>query len=107
MDLTIRILGLEELKKKLNGAFLVQPEIGPALDTVAKRGARGGKGLGAQNNPIGVSAQPLSRVLSTPLNFPRTRGTSWLAANLRRFLPAVARNALNKAARGITARWAS
>ncbi len=104
---TVKIDGLKELEKKLDGKFLVQPEIEPALDSGANRAMRGGKGIGAQRNTISVAAQPLSRTIASTLNAPRVKGTSWRMSNLRRFLPPVIRNALNKAARNIRVRWAS
>lgn len=122
MPLTVRIEGLAELQHKLDGDFLLQPEIEAALDTVAKRGQRGGSGLGARMNPIAVEAQDLRRTLITPLAGrrlagepfnPRTKGTAWLKKNIGAggygagTLGSVARNALKSAAKKIAARWAS
>jgi len=105
MPVTVKILGLKELEQKLDGSFLVQPEIEPALDSVANRGKRGGKGLGAKRNPITVRESALTRDLISSLHNPRQTGRTWRDSNIRRFLPPVARNALNKAAKNIMARF--
>lgn len=76
--LTVKVVGLEELQKKLQPSYLYEPEIEAALDTVAKRGQRGGRGLGAKLNPISVEKRRLSRSVISPLARPsgstRTRG---------------------------------
>ena len=113
MSITVRIEGLKELEKKLDGKFLVQPEIEGALDTVAKRGQRGGRGLGAQRNPIGVGQGRLTRVLTSGTHHPRQKGTAWKRKNVgaagfgRGVLGATAQNALKKAARRMEQRFNS
>ena len=137
MPLTVGIVGLKELERKLDGKFLIQPEVESALDTVAQRGKRGGKGQGAKVNPIALRGAPLTRILTSPIRSPgnrieaipsfgrgagrrknprfnpRSKGTSWIRKNVGAagygagILGATARNALAKAAKKIAARWAS
>jgi len=100
----VKVAGLAKLERFLDGKLILQPEIEPALDSVAKRWLRKGKGLGEQRNTLSVAAEPLSRSLSTTLRAPRTTGGSRRQANVRRYLPPVIRNAVLKMARGIAAR---
>lgn len=106
MAVTVRILGLAELERKLGYPFLVDPGVQEGLGTVAARIERGGRGLGARNNLI--SRQPLSQGLkmSSTLNAPRRTGHAWLNKNIsivRAMLPRV----LRKAAQHIEQRWSS
>lgn len=71
-----------------------------ALEKVAVRMERGGKGLGAQRNVI--TQRPdgdlQMRVISTRI-YPRTRGTSWVSKNIaitRAMAPRVLRKAADR-----------
>lgn len=67
-SLEVQVVGLKELQKKLDGKFLVQPEMVGVLDTVTRRAQRPTKGLGYKMNPLSVSRPaPLSRAIVTPL----------------------------------------
>lgn len=106
MNITVRIVGLNEIVQKLKGSVLYEPEIEEALDTVEKRVLRQGKGLGAQRNPLASSSAPLARTVTSTLNPPRTRGTAWTRKNESIFR-AMAPNVIRKAVRRIEQRWAA
>ncbi len=133
MDVTVRIVGLEELKKKLDGKLLVQPEMQDAVKTITDRialrdrnilksglqgrsrferasasASRGRKGLGIANNPLAVSMSALGTAseITSPLNWPRTTGSSWTKKNIGIFKSMVP-NVIRKAIKGIESRWAA
>lgn len=53
-----------------------------AIDSIGKRLARGGKGLGAKRNPINRERRGLTETVSSSTIRPRTKGTAWLRKNL-------------------------
>lgn len=133
MDVTVRVVGLEALKKKLDGKLLIQPELQDAIKTIVDRialrdryvlrsgamgrsrferaqrsAARGRKGLGIVNNPLAVSISALgtSAEIASPTNWPRTTGASWTKKNIGIF-KAMVPNVIRKAIQRIEARWAA
>lgn len=94
--------------------ILVQPEMADARDTIVGRMMRGGKGLGVKRNslsaqvyPVSARTAPLAATVTTSLNFPRTKGTSWAQYQEKVVKGIVARNAVNKAVQRIQERWAA
>lgn len=117
----VRIVGLEALRKKLRGEFLVQPEVSSALDTISERPLRAKKSLlGVKRNTVTVrSIGPLQReVMSTsvrttgspnpgsPRFNPRVTGRAWSGKNLN-YMRSMSGNVIRKAIQRIEARWSS
>lgn len=102
----IKVLGLAELEKKLDGDFLVQPEIDDAFASFGKRMERGGKGLGAQRNTIAIQQSALAVSARTTLNSPRMTGASWSRKNIA-IIKAMASSVFRKAAERMKARFDS
>lgn len=110
MDIGVRIVGLEELKRKLGGTVLKEPELQQGMQTIAKRFERGGKGMGARNNTVTSSrydsAASLRYDVATTLRSPRRKGSAWVrkqTAIFRAMSPRVIRSVIKK----IQARWAN
>jgi len=104
VNITVRVVGLKELERKLDGKLLVQPEIEEGLDTINARFMRGGKGLGVRRNVLNSQRAVLSRRVSSTRVWPRTRGTAWKSKNIGAFRGMAAR-VIQKIVRGIRARW--
>lgn len=100
----IRVVGLEDLERKLDGKFLVQPEIADAMETFGKRMQRGGKGLGAQRNTIAIQREALGVRAQTTLNNPRQTGMTWARKNIA-IIKAMANSVFRKAAERMRARF--
>lgn len=115
LNVTVRVKGLEEVQRKLDGRFLVQPEFDHIADALAKRIGRPRKTKGFINNPLDIAVRPMPvgaegvtlATIGSPLNRPRTKGTSWL-----RFIYGLARGSfmsrqVASAVKKINERWAS
>ncbi len=105
-DRTIKVRGLNELQQKLDMKFLVQPEMGPAVETFSKRIQRGGKGLGAKRNPIAATLHPFGADLETPLSNPRNTGNEWTRKN-RDIVYRMGPRVFGKMVKRIEERWAA
>lgn len=105
VEKTIKIAGLKEFQEMANWDVLVQPEMELARDTITQRIQRGGKGLGAQRNTLTVAPEPLGATVTTTLNYPRVKGTTW-GRYFERTIPMVANRAIAKAISRMEARWA-
>lgn len=80
MTVTIRVKGLAELERKLDGSVLLQPEAEAAVETIGARIARPtGKRIGVKRNTISrAQSGRLQETISTTLAGPdphRRRGT--------------------------------
>lgn len=107
MAVTLKITGLPELERKLVMTGRTLDElVAEGLDSAVKRALRGGKGLGAQRNPIVASGVGLMRTVRTPLHRPRTTGASWSRFQFR-VLPNILRNVINKRKRQIEQQWSA
>ena len=102
----IKITGVKELESKLGADFLLEPELGPAIESFQKRILRGGKGIGAKRNKIGFSVVGQNVRSHTTLRFPRTTGSSWTNKN-ERVIAAMAPRVFAKMVRRIEERWAA
>lgn len=103
----VKVKGLNELEKKLDIEFLVQPEIDDARDTIVDRvERRPGKGLGAKKNQLSADTRPLGATVTSTLNYPRTTGTAWGRKN-EAIIKSMAGRVLSKAVGRIEQRWTS
>ena len=113
MQFTFQIKGLKELERKLDGKFLIQPEMEHVRDALVTRIGRRRKTRGFRNNPLAVTVSPLLSGSSTiaqvgtPLNAPRTTGSAWKKFVASLVNGSFMRRQLNSAAKKIAARWAS
>lgn len=117
VELTVRVTGLKELQKKLDGKFLIAPELETVRDKLIERINRPRRkrnvSSGFANNPLAIQKyamamgnRPIARVTTT-LNPPRTKGTSWLRFVYSLARGAFLRNQMNAAVRRIQTRWNS
>lgn len=105
VEKTIKVKGLKEFQEVCDWDVLVQPEMELARDTITQRIQRGGKGLGAQVNQLTVAPEGLGATVTSTLNYPRVKGTSW-GRYFERTIPTVANRAVAKAISRMEARWA-
>jgi hypothetical protein len=103
----VRILGLDQVQRKLGYSVLVEPEIQAALETFRKRIMdRPGKGIGAARNTMMSSPLPLGLTVESTLAYPRQSGKSWGRKNTS-IIRAMAPRVIKKAVQRIEERWGS
>ena len=103
-QLTVKVLGLEELQKRTGWDPMVQPEMDLALDTFKKRILRGGPGLGAKRNTLTPTQKPLQLNVETTRINPRTKGISWQRKNTS-ITRSMSGRVMKKAIQRMQARW--
>lgn len=101
-----KVEGLDEIQAKLDEDFLVQPELEHARDTIVERVERQGRGLGAKRNSLSTVKEPLGAKVTSTLNHPRTKGTSWGRKNESIF-KSMSGRVVKKAIERIESRWSA
>lgn len=104
--ITVKVRGIEEIERNLDRLYTVEDRRDD-LTSFKKRGERKyRKGLGGRNNTVtGKLEGDLRMVLTTTLNNPRTKGTSWQRKFIYSIYPAQAKNVFKARARKIEERW--
>lgn len=103
----VRLEGLEELRKKLQADWLVQPEMESAMQTFTRRVIdRPGSGLGSRRNTLSEARSPLTMTVSSSLVFPRTTGAAWTRKNTN-IIQGMSARVMAAVVRRIQERWAS
>ncbi len=101
----VRLLGYDELKRKLKYDVLVQPEMDDALNTFTRRVIdRPGKGLGSQRNALSESRLALGMTVKSSLIRPRITGRAWGRKNTN-IIIGMSSRVMAAAIRRIEARW--
>lgn len=112
-DVEVQIKGLKEMQQKLDGKFLLQPEVESRIrDKFIERVERRRKTVGFQRNPLQSERMPLSdgkplAAITTPLNSPRTSGKSWREFVFSLVKGTFMERQINAAMKEIRARWSS
>ena len=104
--LNIRLVGLDEIQRKLGFDALLTPEFKLALESFEKRFKRGGKGVGAKRNTLSSEIKPLSVEVETTLHYPRMKGSSWGDKNWK-IAKGMSPRVLRKMIKRIKERWAA
>lgn len=107
----VRVTGMDKLLANLKKAGRTIDElIEEVLDAGAARMTRPrqGGGIGASRNIVTSRELVQAREISTTLNSPRTKGTSWARYfALGRTLPIIFGNVVNKRKRQLEQEWGS
>lgn len=125
IPITVKVEGLDEIKKKLDYETLMQPKVERARDTITDRimtprnargsaararaaggRGRGSRGSGVENNTLSASVTSDGATIRSTLNFPRTVGISWQVTNVK-IAQSIWPRAIKKAVSEIEADWAS
>lgn len=110
MQISVSIKGLPELERSLKRAGktmneLVEEALTKGSDRMTRKSQGGG--LGASRNVVQVrNSMAMSREVTTSLNWPRTRGTSWLRYFAHgRTIRLIFANVINKRKRQLEQEW--
>lgn len=125
IPITVKIVGLDKIEKKLDYKTLMEPKVLRARDTITDRvmtprnakgsskrakaaggKARGSRGSGVENNTLSAQLTPMGATITSTLNWPRTTGVSWQSTNVG-IAKSIWPRAIKKAISEIEADWAS
>lgn len=79
---TVRVVGLDDLQRKLSDAVLLDSQLERVRDKIVSRIVdRPGKGAGARANSLRAEVTPLGATVVSTLNNPRQTGRAWQDKN--------------------------
>jgi hypothetical protein len=102
----VKILGLDELERKLGYSVLLDPSIDEVVNKFGDRIERPVKkaGLGIRRNTVSRFNKPLAVTFSSTLHNPRQVGSSWQRKN-EAIVKGMAPNVIKAAIRRIEETW--